>query len=108
MIKTIQDFQIDSENKCQHLRQKASKGFDNLSIAFCTDCGTNIITYYKDNNNNEDKIVYFVSPYDAWKLFNGYFGVMKWKQFNRNQNVGYIDTPFGGMEFSAVYPHDKF
>ncbi len=27
---------------------------------------------------------------------------------HRNQNVGYIDTPFGGMEFSAVYPHDKF
>lgn len=27
---------------------------------------------------------------------------------HRDQNVGYIDTPFGGMEFSAVYPHDKF
>lgn len=27
---------------------------------------------------------------------------------HRHSWVGYQDTPFGGMEFSVVYPHEKF
>lgn len=72
-MKSIQEFQLDSESTCKHSRQQAAKGFDNLSIAFCVDCGMNFIVYY----GPEDQRTFYVSPYDVWKLFNYKFDVME-------------------------------
>lgn len=71
-MKTIQEFQIDFESSCQHLRQQASKSFNNLSISFCVNCGMSFITYY----GQEDQRTFYVSPYETWKLFNYKFNIM--------------------------------
>jgi len=72
-MKSIKEFELDFESECKHFRQKASKGFDNLSVNFCTDCGLIFITYYGEESDR----TFYITPYEVWKLFNYKFNIME-------------------------------
>ena len=82
-MKTIQEFQIDPLNsnnhipnvRCNHENQKGSQNWDDLNVSFCKNCGMIIVKRWQQMDNNE--MTFYITPYDAWKLFNYKFSVME-------------------------------
>ena len=73
-MKTIQEFQVDNK-ECEHFNLvKNIEKYDDLSIDFCTKCGT--IIFERWQQMGDKKMTFYVTPYDAWKLFNYKFGIM--------------------------------